>query len=257
MLRCRPIVVVVSPVRLVLAARLTPRPDEPAVGQTILGGQRIPVLRFMGFPPNADASGDIESCGRNQGALRATIFAEGLHALAVQSRIGEKRSSHASSSCVRVRQGRVAKAPVLVSRTPSTGRSILGVGREPNDSIATTYRCVECRPGRPGSGSGIVMSGRRTHRAGPQFRHPGGAACGPWARDGPDFMDRWQSRIAGAVTPGRVGAEIGRCGSNGRRGTGPAETRRRARPRATKLPRSDCRGRRRRRCSDRALRGSS
>jgi enoyl-[acyl-carrier protein] reductase II len=37
------------------------RPDEPAVGQTVVCGQRMPVLRFMGFPPNCDASGDIES----------------------------------------------------------------------------------------------------------------------------------------------------------------------------------------------------
>ncbi len=37
------------------------RPDEPPVGQTVIGGQPMPVLRFMGFPPNCDASGDIES----------------------------------------------------------------------------------------------------------------------------------------------------------------------------------------------------
>src|SRR5262252_1761171 len=37
------------------------RPDEPAVGRTIVGGQPMPVLRFMGLPPNCDASGDIES----------------------------------------------------------------------------------------------------------------------------------------------------------------------------------------------------
>jgi enoyl-[acyl-carrier protein] reductase II len=37
------------------------RPDEPAVGRTIVGGQPMPVLRFMGLPPNRDASGDIES----------------------------------------------------------------------------------------------------------------------------------------------------------------------------------------------------
>ena len=37
------------------------RPDEPPVGQTIIGGQPMPVLQFMGFPPNRDASGDIES----------------------------------------------------------------------------------------------------------------------------------------------------------------------------------------------------
>src|SRR5262245_1157107 len=37
------------------------RPDEPAVGRTVVGGQPMPVLRFMGLPPNCDASGDIES----------------------------------------------------------------------------------------------------------------------------------------------------------------------------------------------------
>jgi enoyl-[acyl-carrier protein] reductase II len=37
------------------------RPDEPAVGQTVVGGQPIPVLRFMGLPPNRDATGDVES----------------------------------------------------------------------------------------------------------------------------------------------------------------------------------------------------
>jgi NAD(P)H-dependent flavin oxidoreductase YrpB (nitropropane dioxygenase family) len=37
------------------------RPDEPAVGHTVVAGQPMPVLRFMGFPPNCDASGDIES----------------------------------------------------------------------------------------------------------------------------------------------------------------------------------------------------
>jgi nitronate monooxygenase len=36
-------------------------PDEPVIGKTRIGGQEIPILRFMGFPPNADATGDIES----------------------------------------------------------------------------------------------------------------------------------------------------------------------------------------------------
>ncbi|HKB36582.1 MAG TPA: nitronate monooxygenase, partial [Gemmataceae bacterium] len=51
------------------------RPDEPVVGQTVIGGQPIPVLRFMGFPPNGDASGDIESmdllAGQGVGLVRA------------------------------------------------------------------------------------------------------------------------------------------------------------------------------------------
>jgi len=50
------------------------RPDEPAVGQTVIGGQPLPVLRFMGFPPNGDASGDIESmdllAGQGVGLVR-------------------------------------------------------------------------------------------------------------------------------------------------------------------------------------------
>jgi NAD(P)H-dependent flavin oxidoreductase YrpB (nitropropane dioxygenase family) len=37
------------------------RPDEPVIGQTVIGGQRMPLLRFMGFPPNTEASGDLES----------------------------------------------------------------------------------------------------------------------------------------------------------------------------------------------------
>src|SRR5262249_36457177 len=37
------------------------RPDEPVGGQTQIAGQTIPVLRFMGVPPNAAATGDIES----------------------------------------------------------------------------------------------------------------------------------------------------------------------------------------------------
>ena len=43
------------------------RPDEPAVGQTVIGGQAMPVLRFMGFPPNAEASGDIDSMAQLAG----------------------------------------------------------------------------------------------------------------------------------------------------------------------------------------------
>ena len=50
------------------------RPDEPAVGQTVIGGQAMPVLRFMGFPPNGEASGDIDSmdllAGQGVGLVR-------------------------------------------------------------------------------------------------------------------------------------------------------------------------------------------
>jgi enoyl-[acyl-carrier protein] reductase II len=50
------------------------RPDEPVVGQTVLGGRAMPVLRFMGFPPNAEASGDIDAmdllAGQGVGLVR-------------------------------------------------------------------------------------------------------------------------------------------------------------------------------------------
>ena len=50
------------------------RPDEPAVGRTVIGGQAMPVLRFMGFPPNGDVSGDIDSmdllAGQGVGLVR-------------------------------------------------------------------------------------------------------------------------------------------------------------------------------------------
>lgn len=50
------------------------RPDEPTVGQTVIAGHAMPVLRFMGFPPNADASGDIDSmdllAGQGVGLVR-------------------------------------------------------------------------------------------------------------------------------------------------------------------------------------------
>jgi nitronate monooxygenase len=36
------------------------RPDEPIVGHTTIAGQEMPVLRFMGMPPNQSSSGDIE-----------------------------------------------------------------------------------------------------------------------------------------------------------------------------------------------------
>jgi nitronate monooxygenase len=37
------------------------RSDEPVIGETKIGGQPIPMQRFVGFPPTLDASGDLES----------------------------------------------------------------------------------------------------------------------------------------------------------------------------------------------------
>ena len=50
------------------------RPDEPQVGTTVIGGVTMPVLRFMGFPPNRDASGDLDAmdllAGQGVGLVR-------------------------------------------------------------------------------------------------------------------------------------------------------------------------------------------
>jgi NAD(P)H-dependent flavin oxidoreductase YrpB (nitropropane dioxygenase family) len=50
------------------------RPDEPVVGQTVLGGQPVPVLRFVSLPPNVDARGEIDSmsllAGQGVGLVR-------------------------------------------------------------------------------------------------------------------------------------------------------------------------------------------
>jgi NAD(P)H-dependent flavin oxidoreductase YrpB (nitropropane dioxygenase family) len=35
------------------------RPDEPVVGHTVIAGQKMPVQRFMGIPPNSESTGDI------------------------------------------------------------------------------------------------------------------------------------------------------------------------------------------------------
>jgi enoyl-[acyl-carrier protein] reductase II len=51
------------------------RPDEPVVGQTVIGGQPMPVRRFVSLPPNCDAGGDIDSmsllAGQGVGLVRA------------------------------------------------------------------------------------------------------------------------------------------------------------------------------------------
>ena len=50
------------------------RLDEPAVGQTVIGGQAMPVLRFVSMPPNGEASGDIDAmallAGQGVGLVR-------------------------------------------------------------------------------------------------------------------------------------------------------------------------------------------
>jgi NAD(P)H-dependent flavin oxidoreductase YrpB (nitropropane dioxygenase family) len=50
------------------------RPDEPAVGQTVIGGQHMPVPRFASLPPNADAGGEIDAmslfAGQGVGLVR-------------------------------------------------------------------------------------------------------------------------------------------------------------------------------------------
>ena len=48
------------------------------IGETVFGGRRVPVLRFMGLPPSAEATGDIESmgllAGQSVGLVREMVF---------------------------------------------------------------------------------------------------------------------------------------------------------------------------------------
>jgi NAD(P)H-dependent flavin oxidoreductase YrpB (nitropropane dioxygenase family) len=37
------------------------RDDEPVIGETRIGGERVPIKRFMGFTPGVETSGEIES----------------------------------------------------------------------------------------------------------------------------------------------------------------------------------------------------
>src|SRR4030095_5689092 len=36
-------------------------PDAPVIGKTVSAGRRMPLQRFMGFPPNRDVTGDLGS----------------------------------------------------------------------------------------------------------------------------------------------------------------------------------------------------
>jgi NAD(P)H-dependent flavin oxidoreductase YrpB (nitropropane dioxygenase family) len=75
------------------------RPDEPAVGQTVIGGQAMPVLRFQGFPPNGDATGDIDAmnllAGQGVGLVREIKPAGQL----VHELVEEARGSSSRSAC--------------------------------------------------------------------------------------------------------------------------------------------------------------
>ena len=50
------------------------RPDEPLVGERMTRGKSVPLLRFMGAPPNPDTTGDLESmdflAGQGVGLIR-------------------------------------------------------------------------------------------------------------------------------------------------------------------------------------------
>lgn len=63
------------------------RADEPQIGETRIGGRATPLLRFMGFPPTPDASGDLDSmdflAGQGVGLVNAIKPAtDAVHELA-------------------------------------------------------------------------------------------------------------------------------------------------------------------------------
>lgn len=49
------------------------RPDEPLVGKTVIAGQPMPVLRFMGFPPNREATGELDSMSLLMGQSAGSV----------------------------------------------------------------------------------------------------------------------------------------------------------------------------------------
>lgn len=52
------------------------RPDEPVIGEGTFLGRRMPITRFMSFPPDEDTTGDIEAmsllAGQSAGLVQAT-----------------------------------------------------------------------------------------------------------------------------------------------------------------------------------------
>jgi enoyl-[acyl-carrier protein] reductase II len=50
------------------------RPDEPVIGETRIGGETVPVRRFLSYTPSRETSGDIESmalyAGQGVGLVR-------------------------------------------------------------------------------------------------------------------------------------------------------------------------------------------
>ncbi len=49
------------------------RPDDPVVGRTVVAGRDLEVREFVCFPPNRDASGDVESMGMLAGQCVGAI----------------------------------------------------------------------------------------------------------------------------------------------------------------------------------------
>ena len=85
------------------------RPDEPVVGRTVIGGQPLPVPRFVSLPPNCDAGGDIDSmsllAGQGVGLVREVKPAgEIVHELVEE---GRQIISQRLVGLVEVGEGRV------------------------------------------------------------------------------------------------------------------------------------------------------
>ena len=90
-------------------------PDELPVGQTVIAGQPMPVLRFMGFPPNCDASGDIDSmdllAGQSVGLVREIKPAgQIVHELVEEARriISQRLAGFAAQGAGKGEQGAAA-----------------------------------------------------------------------------------------------------------------------------------------------------
>ncbi len=82
------------------------RPDDPVIGQTRIAGQTIPLQRFASFPPNADATGDIDAMGMLAGQSAGLVHEIKPAAVIVREIVEEARTI-IESRLGRLNRGRV------------------------------------------------------------------------------------------------------------------------------------------------------
>jgi NAD(P)H-dependent flavin oxidoreductase YrpB (nitropropane dioxygenase family) len=80
------------------------RPEDPVVGRTVVAGRDLEVREFVCFPPNRDASGDVESMGMLAGQCVGAIdsikpAAEIVREIAAEAQRLERRLNETRLKC--------------------------------------------------------------------------------------------------------------------------------------------------------------